>query len=43
MTFSKSGFKMIVLEPVKKLVRDFNSEFTVWVSLAREYGVVSSA
>ena len=42
MTFPKIGFKMIILEPMKKFVRDFNLEVTVWVSLAQEYGVVSS-
>ena len=34
---------MIILEPVKKFARDFNSEITVWMSIAQEYGVVSSA
>ena len=34
---------MSIQEPVKKFVRDFNSEITAWVSLAQEYGVVSSA
>ena len=34
---------LTLLAPVKKLTRDFNSEITVWVSLAQEYGVVSSA
>ena len=34
---------MIILEPVKKFARDFSSGITVWVSLAQEYGVVSSA
>ena len=34
---------MIILAPVRKLTRDFNSEITVWVSLAQEYEVVSSA
>ena len=43
MTFSRIGFKMIIHEPVKKFVKDFNSEITVWAFLAQEYGVVSSA
>ena len=34
---------MIILEPVKKFARDFNSEIIVWVSLAQEYWVLSSA
>ena len=33
---------MIILEPVKTFARDFSSEITVWVSLAKEYGVVPS-
>ena len=41
MTFSRIGFKMIILEPVKKSAGDFNSENIVWVSLAQDYGVVS--
>ena len=43
MTFSRIGFKKITLEPVEKFVRDNNSEITVWMSIAQEYGVVSSA
>ena len=43
MTFFRIDFKMIILEPVKKFARDFNSEITVWMSIAQEYGVVSSA
>ena len=34
---------MIILKPVKKFVREFNSEITGCVTLAQEYGVVSSA
>ena len=43
MTFSRIGFKKITLEPVEKFVRDYNSEITVWMSIAQEYRVVSSA
>ena len=32
MKFSRTGFKLIILKPVKKFVRD--SELTFWVSLA---------
>ena len=34
------GLKVFIVEPVKKFVRDFNfnSEITVWVSFAQEYG-----
>ena len=43
MMFSRIGLKMIILEPVKTFVRDFDSEVTVSVSLAQEYGVVPLA
>ena len=43
MIFSWIGFKIVILEPVKKFARDFSSEITIWVSLVQEYGVVSSA
>ena len=34
---------MIILEPVKMSAEYFNSEITVWMSLAQEYGLVSLA
>ena len=30
---------MIILEPLKKFARDFNSEISVWALLPQEFGV----